>query len=239
MDLNGKVAIVTGASAGLGVDFSRELVKKGAHVYGLARTKSKMDDLQTELGALFHPVAVDVRDEDQVAAAIQQAVDEQGRIDVLVNNAGLGKFGPVDAMPLDQWDVQMDTNLRGVFLCTKAVLPAMKAQNVSSGFGGHVVNIASVAGLVGNPNLTAYNATKFGLRGFSEALMKEVRNDGIKVTCIYPGSVATNFSSVSGSSGSPNPMQSIDIALTLLHVLETPDNYLISEVMMRPLRPRG
>ncbi|MEM8485680.1 MAG: SDR family NAD(P)-dependent oxidoreductase [Bacteroidota bacterium] len=239
MTLKDKVAIVTGASAGLGADFARALVGKGVHVYGTARRVAKLEALQAELGDHFHPVGGDVREPEQVAAAIQQVMDEQGRIDVLVNNAGLGQFGPIGEMSLEQWDVQMDTNLRGVFLFSKAVLPAMKAQNEASGFGGHIVNIASVAGLVGNPNLTGYNATKFGLRGFSEALMKEVRNDGVKVTCMYPGSIATEFGSVAGTTGAPNPMQSIDIARTLVHVLEAPDNYLISELMMRPLRPRG
>ena len=239
MDLNNKVAIVTGASSGLGSDFARLLVGKGVHVYGFARSGEKLDALKKELGDLFHAVQVDVRDESGIEKGVAMVIEEQGRIDVLVNNAGLGKFGPLDQLSTENWDVQIDTNLTGVFLCTRAVLSQMKAQNADSGFGGHIVNIASVAGLVGNANISAYNATKFGLRGFSEALMKEVRQDGIKVTCIYPGSVATNFGAVAGSSGSPNPMQSIDIAHTLLHVLETPENYLISEVMMRPLRPRG
>ena len=239
MDIENKIAVVTGASAGLGVEFSRYLIDRGAVVYGMARRLEKMNALLAELGERFHPLQADVRDANQVKVAIGRVIENEGRIDVLVNNAGLGQFAEVDEMDLDQWNVQMDTNLTGVFLCTKEVVPLMKAQNASSGFGGHIVNIASVAGLVGNPRLTAYNATKFGLRGFSEALMKEVRNDGIKVTCIYPGSIATDFSAVSGSGGSPNPMQPEDIAQTLIHVLETADNYLISEVMMRPLRPRG
>ena len=238
MDLKDKVAIVTGASAGLGVDFSRVLIEKGAHVYGFARSEDKLQAVQEELGPLFHPVKVDVRSEEDVDAGVQQVIEEGGRVDVLVNNAGLGQFAPVDELEISQWDVQMETNLRGVFLCTRAVLSTMKAQNAETGFGGHIVNIASVAGLVGNPRIAAYNATKFGLRGFSEALMKEVREDGIKVTCIYPGSVATNFGAIAGTGGAPNPMQSIDVANTMLHVVETPENYLISEVMMRPLRPR-
>ena len=239
MNLTDKVAIVTGASSGLGVHFSRVLVERGAIVYGLARRLERMEALARELGEHFMPVRADVRSAEDVETAVKRALDERSRIDVLVNNAGLGRFGRLEEMTLGEWQVQVDTNLTGVFLCTKAVLPAMKAQDAASGFGGHIVNIASVAGLVGNPRLAAYNATKFGLRGFSEALMKEVRDDGIKVTCLYPGSVATNFSAVAGSAGSSNPMQPEDIARTLIHVLETPDNYLISEVMMRPLRPKG
>ncbi|GIV60532.1 MAG: hypothetical protein KatS3mg043_1621 [Rhodothermaceae bacterium] len=158
---------------------------------------------------------------------------------MLINNAGLGKFGPVDRLSVEDWDVQVATNLRGVFLCTRAAVPVMKQQNAETGFGGHIVNIASIAGLIGNPNISAYNATKFGLRGFSEALMKELRDDGIKVSCVYPGSIATEFFQTSGSNPAPNAMTAEDVGRTVMHLLETPDNYLISEVVMRPLRPRG
>lgn len=239
MVLKNKVAIVTGASNGLGVHFSKALIEKEVTVYGLARSAGKLEALAVELGARFHPVTCDVRYEDQVQAAIQKAIDQEESIDILINNAGLGQFGKVEALTQEEWDVQMETNLRGVFLCTRAVLAPMKAQNEKTGFGGHVINIASVAGLVGNPMISAYNATKFGLRGFSEALMKEVREDGVKVTSVCPGSVATNFGKVAGSKGAANPMQPEDVASTVIHVLETPNNYLISEVVMRPLRPKG
>jgi NAD(P)-dependent dehydrogenase (short-subunit alcohol dehydrogenase family) len=244
MDLEQKTAVVTGASEGLGAVMSRALCESGATVFGLARTQSKLDALRDEIGEAFVPVACDVRDRSSVDAAFDRILGESDRLDVLVNNAGLGRFGPVaadadDALAPDDWDLQVETNLRGVFLCTRRALPRMKEQNEASGFGGHVVNIASVAGLLGNPNLSAYNATKFGLRGFSEALMKEVRDDGIRVTCLFPGSIATEFASSAGTSGSKNPMQPEDIAGTLLHVLRAPDNYLISEITMRPLRPRG
>jgi NADP-dependent 3-hydroxy acid dehydrogenase YdfG len=239
MNLTDTVAIVTGASSGLGLHFSKALVEKGAQVYGLARSTDKLEVLAAELGACFHPVGCDVREEDQVTQAIKRVEEEEKHIDILINNAGLGQFGKVEELTLEEWDVQMETNLRGVFLCTRAVLPVMKAQNERAGFGGHIVNIASIAGLIGNPRISAYNATKFGLRGFSEALMKEAREDGVKVTSICPGSVATDFADVAGSSGSANPMMPEDVASTVIHVLETPDNYLISEVVMRPLRPKG
>ena len=174
-----------------------------------------------------------------MAAAFEAIRKDGGRIDVLVNNAGLGRFGKIEELPVDDWDVQMATNLRGVFLCTRAAVPQMKQQNADSGFGGHVVNIASIAGLLGNPNLGAYNASKFGVRGLSEALMKELRGDGIKVTCVYPGSIETDFSMGSSGQGSTNKMTPDDITSTVLHVLETSENYLISEVVMRPLRPKG
>jgi len=239
MDLTDAVAVVTGASSGLGTHFSRSLIDRGATVYGLARSADELDALQDDLGDSFRPVTCDVREEDQVADAFQTVRDESGRIDVLLNNAGLGQFGPVDDLPLDEWDVQMDTNLRGVFLCTREAVPTMREQNEDAGFGGHIVNVASIAGLLGNPNLTAYNASKFGLRGFSESLMKEVREDGIRVTCIYPGSIETNFFDVAGVEMTDNPLQPEDVAATVVHVLESPANHLISELVMRPLRPQG
>lgn len=239
MELKDKVAVVTGASSGIGLAFARALVAKEVHVYGLARSLDKMEEIRGDLGERFHPVECDVRDEDQVKTAFETVVGDRGRLDILINNAGLGKFGPVEELDIAAWDQQMETNLRGVFLCTQAAVPPMQRQNEESGFGGYIINIASIAGLLGNPNLSAYNASKFGVRGFSEAIMKELRGDGIKVTCVYPGSIDTNFSSTSGSSGSPNAMTPEDITSTILHLLETRDNYLISEVVMRPLRPEG
>lgn len=239
MDLTDAVAVVTGASSGLGTHFSTALIDRGATVYGLARSRDKLDALRDTLGDSFRPVSCDVRDETQVHEAFETVLDESGRVDVLLNNAGLGQFGPVDDLPLEEWDVQMDTNLRGVFLCTREAVPVMREQNEASGFGGHIVNVASIAGLLGNPNLTAYNASKFGLRGFSESLMKEVRDDGIRVTCIYPGSIETNFFDVAGAEMTDNPLRPEDVAATVMHVLESPANHLISELVMRPLRPRG
>lgn len=239
MDLTNAVAIVTGASSGLGTHFSESLIERGATVYGLARSTDTLDDVQDRLGDAFRPLPCDIRDEDQVADAFETVHDESGQLDVLLNNAGLGQFGPVDDLPVEEWDVQMDTNLRGVFLCAREAVPLMREQNEESGFGGHIVNIASIAGLLGNPNLTAYNASKFGVRGFSESLMKEVRDDGIRVTCVYPGSVETNFFDVAGVDMTDNPLQPEDVSATVMHVLESPANHLISELVVRPLRPRG
>lgn len=239
MNLTDKVAVVTGASSGLGRHFSEALIDRGAHVFGLARSTDTLQTLRDTLGDAFHPVTCDVRDEKQVETAFQTVVDATGRIDVLINNAGLAQFGPVDEQSTDEWDVQQDTNVRGVFLCTRAAVPTMKQQNAEHGFGGHIVNIASIAGLLGNPNISAYNASKFAVRGFSEAIMKELRDDGIKVSCVYPGSIATNFFEVADANMTDNPLQPDDVAQTVLHLIEMPDNHLISEVVMRPLRPRG
>jgi len=239
MDLTDSVAVVTGASSGLGTHFATALIDRGATVYGLARSADKLDAVQATLGDAFRPLPCDLRDEDQVEDAFDTVRDDAGRLDVLLNNAGLGQFGPVDELPLEDWDVQMDTNLRGVFLCAREAVPMMREQNNETGFGGHIVNIASIAGLLGNPNLTAYNASKFGVRGFSESLMKEVRDDGIRVTCLYPGSTDTNFFDVAGVDMTDNPLAPEDVSDTVMHVLESPANHLITEVVLRPLRPRG
>jgi len=236
MDLTGKTALITGASAGLGKAFATALVAQGMHVFGTARSAERLQPIQDALGDAFTPIVGNVSDEADAQRAIDTVMEKSGRLDVLINNAGLGKFGAVDALDLAQWDEMMATNLRGVFLFTRLAVPLMKAQNVRDGFGGQIVNIASVAGLMGNPNISAYNATKFGLRGFTDAVMKEVRNHNIKVTCFYPGSIATEFFDVAGVELQGFPMQAEDLAATLVHVLTGPPSYLISEVVMRPAR---
>lgn len=239
MEIRDKVILVTGASSGLGLHFSRTLVDKGATVFGLARSTDKLSDLKNELGEHFRPITCDVRKEEDVDRAFSEVEGRSGRLDVLINNAGLGRHGEVAQLSTEDWDVQMETNVRGVFLCSRRAIPIMAGQNKESGFGGYIINIASIAGLLGKPRLASYNASKFAVRGFSEALMKEVRNDGIKVTCVYPGSIATNFGSGSGGGLSPNAMTPSDISSTIVHLLQTDDNYLISELVMRPLRPKG
>jgi NAD(P)-dependent dehydrogenase (short-subunit alcohol dehydrogenase family) len=239
MDLTGKIVVVTGATSGLGLAFSTALVEKGAVVYGLARRTDRLRDIAADLGPTFRGIRCDVSIESDVTSAFNQIMSESAQIDALINNAGLGRFGTLAETSTEEWDLQMNTNLRGVFLCSRAAVVPMKEQNDASGFGGHIINISSVAGLVGNPLVSAYNATKFGLRGFSEALMKELRSDGIKVTCMYPGSIETEFFAEAGAEISPNPMTAGDITDTLIHTLEAGDNYLISEIAMRPLRPRG
>lgn len=235
MQLNDKVAVVTGASSGLGAQFSKDLVAAGAHVFGLARREDRLDELREELGQRFTGIPCDVTSEQAVHSAFEQIGPH---VDILINNAGLGIFGPADEITVDTWQLLMDVNLKGVFLCTRSVIPLMRDQNEQSGFGGHIVNVSSVAGLIGNPNVSLYNATKYGLRGYSEALFKELREDGIKVTCIFPGSVETEFFDRAGVPISSNPMTPQDVSSSVMHVLNSPDNYLVSEVVMRPLRPK-
>lgn len=235
MNLSSKIALVTGASSGIGNQFSKSLVQKGATVYGLARSKDKLKNLQSELGDQFIPVTMDVTNHKAIKMWVEKTFNKDHHPDVLINNAGLGLFGKVDELPLEEWETMIQTNLSGIFFMTRQIVPLMK-QNPEV---CHIVNIASIAGKIGNPDMSGYNASKFGVRGFSEALFKELRYDGIKVTCFYPGSTATSFfNRAKGIDTHPNMMTPKDLSQTLIHVLETSDNYLINEVTMRPLNPK-
>lgn len=239
MTLEGKYAVVTGASRGIGEKFSESLVARGATVFGIARKKEGLDKLRTSLGDNFHAFPADVANEQEIKSVFSEIKSKVNQIDILINNAGVGRFGKFVEASSDDWDTQLNVNLKGVFLCTREVIPLMKSQNEKTGFGGHIINIASIAGLMGAPNLGIYNASKFGLRGFSDSLMKEVRYDGIKVSCVYPGSIETGFfDDIEGIEAHARMMQPEDIAGTVMHLLEAPENYLISEVVMRPFRPK-
>lgn len=235
MDIDSKTAIITGASSGIGAEFSRSLINKGATVYGLARSTDKLQTIREKLGEQFMPVTMDITDHDAIETWIEKTFSDQNEPDILINNAGLGRFGDVDKLSLEDWEAMVQTNLSGIFYMTRQIVPLMK-QNESV---CHIINIASIAGKIGNPQLTGYNASKFGVRGFSEALFKEVRYDGIKVTCFYPGSIATNFFGQTDMETHPNMMQPDEVADVLINVLETPDNFLINDVTMRPLNPKN
>ena len=209
--LESQVALVTGGSRGIGLAVARSLSSAGAQVVALGR-----GDL-------------DVRSVEQVEKVVAQTLERFGRIDILVNNAGLGHFGPVDELPIEKFDEMIAVNLRGPFLLTRAVVPAMKRQG-----SGVIVNVASVAGIVGNPNLSGYNASKFGLMGFSESTMLELRHAGIKVAVICPGSVATDFGH---GPNVPGMLDATDVALAVMSIVEAAPNALISQIHLRPLRP--
>ncbi len=235
MQLPSKIAIVTGASSGLGEAFSRKLVDQGVTVYGLARGKEKLEASARLLGNTFVPVTADITDPHKLEHWIKHTFHAEHLPDILINNAGLGLYNKVDELSLKDWHAMIETNLSGVFYLTRLVVPLMK-QNTSV---CHILNIASIAGKVGNPNLSGYNATKFGLAGLSEALMKELRYDGIKVTCVFPGSTATSFfENNEDTDPHPNMLQATDVADLIIHLLETPDNFLVDEIVMRPLNPK-
>ncbi|MEP1152215.1 MAG: SDR family oxidoreductase [Balneola sp.] len=236
MNLKSKIAIVTGASSGIGAEFSRDLVKKGATVYGLARSIDKLETIKEKLGNSFIPVQQDVTKSDELEKWATETFSDDHTPDILINNAGLGYFANVDDLKLEEWDNMLNVNLSGIFYLTRLIVPMMKKNDNIC----HIINISSVAGIMGNPQLSAYNATKYGLRGFSDALFKELRYDGIKVSCFFPGSIATNFfQAIDAVDQHPNMMNASDVSNTLIHVLETPDNFLINELIMRPLNPKS
>jgi NADP-dependent 3-hydroxy acid dehydrogenase YdfG len=236
MNLSGKTAIVTGASSGIGTAFSHSLVQKGANVYGLARRQEKLQDIKEQLGNKFIPVQMDVTDADSLQSWVDSTFHKNNLPDALINNAGLGIFGNVEDMIPEEWNTMMRTNVDGVFYLTRLIVPLMKENPEHC----HIINIASVAGLIGNPQISGYNASKFAIRGFSEALFKELRYDKIKVSCMFPGSIATEFFEKASSGDThSNMMMPEDVANTLIHLLETPDNYLINEVTLRPLNPKS
>jgi NAD(P)-dependent dehydrogenase (short-subunit alcohol dehydrogenase family) len=173
----------------------------------------------------------DVRDYDQVAALFGQVAERCGGTDILVNNAGIGVFGPAADMKPEDWRSVIDTNLSGVFYCCHEAIPQMRRRG-----GGDIINLSSLAGKNPIAGGAAYNASKFGLNGFSEALMMEVRFDGIRVAYVMPGSVATDFGR--GSTAKQGwALTAADVAEGVLALLHAPRHALFSRIEMRPSQP--
>ncbi len=224
------IIIVTGVSKGIGLATAKLLCEKGYTVAGWGRTQPAFTDIN------FHFIKCDVSDQRQVASAVQQTRSRLGEnIYGLINNAGFGHFGKVEELPLEKWHDMFNTNVHGLMYCTREVVPFLKAKQ-----RGHIINISSIAGLNGIVQGSGYSATKFAVRGISHSLYAELREDGIKVSCVYPGSVATNFfDSVDGITVSPNMLQPDDVATLLLQLLQSPPNFLTVDVEIRPLQPKG
>lgn len=187
-----KVWFITGSSRGLGRSLTEAVLKSGDQVAATARNTDQLNDLVQEYGAQILPLQLDVTDYGQVHAAVAKAVEHFGRIDVLVNNAGFGIIGAAEAYSDEQVRSQLETNLYAPIEITRAVLPYMRRQR-----SGRILQISSIGGRVGNAGLTMYQAAKFGLGGFSEALAKEVSPLGIYVTSVEPGGFRTDWSKAS------------------------------------------
>jgi len=237
--LKDRVALVTGASRGIGRAVAQAVVDAGGRVVISARTASDVDAAVRALNAATNGsrkvaagVTGDVRRHEDCRRMVDEAVSEFGRLDILVNNAGIGAFEPVAEMAPATWDAVIETNLSGVFYCTHEAMPHLKAAE-----GGWVINIGSLAGKNAFPGGSAYNASKFGLIGFTEALMQEVRYDDIRVSCIMPGSVATEFGGRDDSEGADWRIAAEDVARAVLDVLSYPGRSLTSRIELRPSKP--
>ncbi|HUF69672.1 MAG TPA: SDR family oxidoreductase [Longimicrobiales bacterium] len=237
--LKDRVALVTGASRGIGRAVAQAVVDAGGRVVISARTASDVDAAVRALNAATNGsgkvaagVTGDVRRHEDCRRMVREAVSEFGRLDILVNNAGIGAFEPVAEMAPATWDAVIETNLSGVFYCTHEAMPHLKAAA-----GGWVINIGSLAGKNAFPGGSAYNASKFGLIGFTEALMQEVRYDDIRVSCIMPGSVATEFGGRDDSEGADWRIAAEDVARAVLDVLSYPGRSLTSRIELRPSKP--
>ncbi|MFE4714262.1 MULTISPECIES: SDR family NAD(P)-dependent oxidoreductase [Paenibacillus] len=182
------VWFITGSSRGLGRSLTEVVLKKGDYVIATARNPQSLNDLVEQYGEQIHPLALDVSDEQAVSAAVEQAHQVFGRLDVVVNNAGYGDVASVEDVTLDDFRAQIDTNFYGVVYVSKAVVPILRKQG-----GGHIIQISSVGGRIATMGLAAYQSAKWAVGGFSEVLAQEVAPFGIKVTVIEPGGMRTDW----------------------------------------------
>lgn len=194
--LNNKVIVVTGASSGIGAIIAEMLSAEGAVVILAGRSMERLKEVGSRLKGPHELVAMDVQDPAQVEAVLNEAYRKHGRIDVLVNNAGYGKFETFLDMPQDEFADMMDVNYMGIVRCTKAVLPGMLERG-----DGQIVNIASMAGKIATAKSTAYSATKHAVLGLSNALRQELRHTGITVSTVNPGPIDTPFFSLADPAG--------------------------------------
>lgn len=227
---------MTGGTKGIGRAIALSLVRAGAFLSISARRDDEIKTTVSELneagGGRAAGFVCDVRDYAQVKALFANTVEAFGGVDILVNNAGIGIFTSVESMHAEDFRAVLETNLFGVFYCCHEAIPLMKERG-----GGYIVNISSLAGANAHPRMAAYNASKFGLNGFSEALMQEVRHDGIKVSYIMPGSVNTEFAGDEPSDAKKWQLHPDDIAQVVMDLLQYPDRSLPSRVEIRPTRP--
>ena len=229
--LDGKVAVVTGGNRGIGRGIVEALAAEGATVALTARRAADAERAADEVGGRTLGLACDVRDHAQVQRLFREVRERAGGVDILINNAGIGLFAPVAETSPEDWRAVIETNLNGVFYCCREAIPLMRQRG-----GGYIFNISSLAGKNPFPNGAAYNASKFGLNGFSEALMMEVRYDGIRVSYLMPGSVATEFGR--GARDKEDwALMPADVAEVVLDLLRSPARALYSRVEMRPSRP--
>lgn len=238
MNLKNKVALVTGASRGIGEAIALALANAGTKLFLTARDEARLQRVAAQARQAqveVETAVADLHEEPQIKKLISQAHAKFGRLDILINNAGLGYFRPVAEMPTTQWDEMFAINLRAVFIATREALPYLRKAGES-----FVVNVASLAGKNTFVNGGGYAATKWGLRAFSQCLMLEERKHGVRVLSVCPGSVATDFGAGSDRAtraAQTNIIQPEDVAETILAALQMPQRTMVSEIDIRPTNP--
>ena len=230
-----KVAVVTGSTRGIGRTIAEALAKQGARVVVSGRKAEAVQRAVEDMrgaGLEVRGKACDVREYSDVESLMRFAAEDAGGVDILVNNAGLGIFRHVADLSPEEWDQVIDTNLTGVFYCCHAAIPFLRKRG-----GGYILNISSLAGKNAFNDGTAYNASKFGLEGFSEALMLDLRHENIKVSYIMPGSVSTEFAGRQPSERDNWKLTPGDVAQVVLDLLAHDHRALPSRVELRPFQP--
>jgi 3-oxoacyl-[acyl-carrier protein] reductase len=231
-ELNGSVAVVTGAGRGIGRAIALELARHGVKVTLAARNATELETVQvevTEMGGQAAVFPTDVAQEDDVKALIRETARHFGRLDIVVNNAGIGLFGPLAETTTETWDRLMDVNARGTFVMCREAIPHLRKRELS-----FIINISSVVGVKGYPNQAAYSASKHAVMGMSKALAKEVQADGIRVHAICPGGVYTEMVGQARPDLDPAVLMSPqDIADIVLFLLTRRGNAVIDEVQVR------
>ncbi|MCA9730702.1 SDR family NAD(P)-dependent oxidoreductase [candidate division KSB1 bacterium] len=238
MNLENKVALVTGASKGIGRAIALHLAAKGCHLALAARSKKELEAVKKEcekIGVRVLITTADLTKESEINSSVENTLQHFGRLDILINNAGIGHFHSISEMTTADWDAMFNLNIRGLFLMTRACLPYLKKQDESA-----VINISSLAGKNSFAGGGGYTATKHALMAFSRCLMLEERKNGLRVSVICPGSVDTGFGRGELAEDDPKKQRILkadDVAATVLHVLQMPPQAMISEVDMRPSNP--
>jgi len=233
-DLKNQVAYITGGSQGIGLGVARAMLDQGMKVAISGRNQKKLDEAVEELGGITdHLMALtsDVRRMDDEQKAIGTILDKWGQLDVLIANAGVGHFASIDDMTEELWNQTIDTNLTGVFHSVKAAVPALKKSK------GYIITIASLAGTNFFAGGSAYNASKFGLVGFTQAVMLDLRQDDVKVSTIMPGSVATYFNGNVPDDSDNWKIQPEDVGQLVLDLLRMHPRTLPSKIEVRPTKP--